>query len=113
MNLGRINDRTERRARCPLTRRQPRVLGAALTHGKLHEGLVVLGEHIEEQVQHLELPEVLVVAGIVGEVGQVRQHLLLGLCKGKGSGCVRKRSTRRERASSAVCYLCCPSPGTR
>lgn len=57
-----------------------------LTHGKLHQALVVLAEHVEEQVQHLQLPEVLVVAGIVGEVGQVRQHLLLGLCKGKGSG---------------------------
>ena len=60
--------------------------GAILTNRKLHEGLVVFGEHIKEQIQDLELPEVLVVFGIVGEVGQVGQYLLLGLCNGEASG---------------------------
>lgn len=60
--------------------------GEVLTNRKLHEGLVVFSEHIEEQIQDLQLPEVLVVFGVVGKVGQVRQYLLLGLCNREASG---------------------------
>lgn len=60
-------------------------LGAVLTNSKLHKGLVVFSQHIEEQIQDLKLPEVLVVLGVIGKVGEVGQHLLLGLCKGEAS----------------------------
>lgn len=89
--------------------------GEVLTNRKLHKGLVVFGEHVEEQIQDLELPEVLVVFGIVGKVGQVRQYLLLGLCNREASRCVRKHAQREEHGRAAVpgVYLGCPSPGTR
>lgn len=96
--------------------------GAVLTHSKFHEGLVVLCQHVEEQVWHLELPQILVVLGVISEVGQVGQHLLLGLCKGKHG----------MKQGTAVCatgtqeifagwrlrfytqgYLGCLSPGTQ
>lgn len=59
--------------------------GAVLTDSKLHKGLVVFSQHIKEQIQDLKLPEVLIIFGVVGEVGEVGQHLLLGLCKGEAS----------------------------
>lgn len=50
-----------------------------LTHPKLHKVVVLLGEHVQEKVGHLQLPQMLHVTRVVRKVGQVGQHLLLRL----------------------------------
>lgn len=50
-----------------------------LTHPKLHKVVVLLGEHVQEEVGHLQLPQMLHVTRVVRKVGQVGQHLLLRL----------------------------------
>lgn len=52
-----------------------------VTYSKLHKVVIVFCEHVQEEISHLELPQVLHVLRIVGKVGQVGKNLLLCLWK--------------------------------
>lgn len=54
-------------------------VGVILTHSKLHEVLILLSEHVQEEIGHLKLLQILHVIWVVRKVGQVSQHLLLRL----------------------------------
>lgn len=51
-----------------------------LTYSKLHKVLIVLSEHVQKEVGHLQLPKILHVPRVVSKVGQVGQHLFFRLC---------------------------------
>lgn len=50
-----------------------------LTHPKFYKGVILLSEHVQEEVSHLKLLQVLHVLWVVCKVGQVGQHLFLCL----------------------------------
>lgn len=50
-----------------------------LTHAKLHKVLVLFSKHVQEEVGHLQLLQIVHVLWVVRKVGEVRQHLLLRL----------------------------------
>lgn len=55
------------------------------TQAKLHKILILLSEHVQEEVSHLKFLQVLHVLWVICKVGQVGQHLLLRLWQRKES----------------------------
>lgn len=49
------------------------------THPKLHKVLILLSQHVQEEVSHLQLPQILHVLWIVCKIGQISQNLFLCL----------------------------------
>ena len=67
------------------------------SHCILYHFLVhLLGNDIKEQVKDVEFPEVIIVDGIIGKVGQVSQHLQLEFCMIWMSVCVCEREREKE-----------------
>lgn len=49
------------------------------THPKFHKVVILLSEHVQKEVSHLKLLQILHVLRVICKVGQVGQHLLLCL----------------------------------